>query len=171
MFLILQAQFRNIMYSWQNLSARNNKGDCSRPLSLYLYPKEIQGLYQRNLCTIQSVQLYCITAINHSWFIVAATIIDEWNAYVCQNPNSLHFAKLEFVLQQYDFVFVLSLNRALAVGIVPVVGHKTIVVRWLRSQDGSPRYYGRPWHKWMSSCCSWLFLHCANIIIKFFSPY
>ena len=29
------------------------------------------------------------------------------------------FAKLEFVLQQYDFVFVLSLHRALAVGIVP----------------------------------------------------
>ena len=40
------------------------------------------------------------------------------NSYILNVTKS---AKLEFVLQQYDFV--LSLDRALAVGIVPVVGH------------------------------------------------
>jgi len=42
--------------------------------------------------------------------------------------NVNHKDKLEFILQQYDFVFVLSLHRALAVGIVPVVGHEAVVI-------------------------------------------
>ena len=35
--------------------------------------------------------------------------------------NITQLIKLEFVLQQYDFVFVLSLDRALTVGIITVV--------------------------------------------------
>ena len=42
--------------------------------------------------------------------------------------NSIYKDKLEFVLQQYDFVFVLSLNRALAIGIIPIVCHEAVVI-------------------------------------------